>query len=96
LPYINTFRLARGLWRKPSMQADRAGAITEQGLVYRTEGGDRLLAWPEFTRRRQAPGLVVLMTGPGALTILPRSFFADEAAWRRFQEALDKRLPEGK
>ena len=91
-PYLNTFRLARGLWRKPSMQVDRSGTITAQGIVFRAHDGNRRLDWDQFTRRCQAPDLTVLVTTNGALTIFPRRFFAGDDAWRGFQQLLDQHL----
>lgn len=95
-PYLKTLSLARRLWRKPGMQAERAGALTDQGLVYRARDGDRLLEWSQFTQRRQAPDLIVLTTASGAITILPRRFFTDDDDWRRAQAAVAQRLPEEK
>jgi hypothetical protein len=92
-PYLKTFRLARGLWRLRSMQADRAGAVTGPGLVYRAHDGDRLLEWSQFVRRRQDADLVVLTTATGAITILPRRFFAGDDAWRRAVETLEQKVP---
>ena len=95
LPYFNTFRLARGLWRQPSMQADRAGAISEQGVVYRAHDGDRLLEWREFARHREAPDLIVLTTTKGGLIMLPRSFFASDEAWGQVRAAVEGKMGKG-
>lgn len=91
-PYINTWRLSRGLWRQPSIQGDRSGTVTAKGIAFPAHDGERVLEWSQFTRRRQTPNLIVLVTAKGGITIFPRGFFADDAAWRGFQKVLDQHV----
>ena len=91
-PYLNTFRLARGLWRQPSIQGDRSGAVTAKGIAFPAHDGERVLEWSQFTRRRQTPDLIVLVTAKGGITIFPRRFFADDEAWGRFQQQVEQKV----
>lgn len=56
------------------------GEISEAGLVWNTDVGETKFKWAAFTHFVKTTELLLLYQGAAA-TLLPRAFFADDAAW---------------
>jgi hypothetical protein len=56
------------------------GEISETGMIWNTEVGETNFKWAAFTHYVKTTELLLLYQGAAA-TLLPRTFFADDAAW---------------
>ena len=89
LPLLTASRVQHGLEKNPRLQAELEGALSAQGvrLWTKTAGGEHreeaFMPWAIFEQRLTAPDLLVLASGQGRLCVLPRRFFADQAAWQQ-------------
>lgn len=91
-PYLSAYRLSRQLRQSPSLRAPQVGAVSSQGIRFGADLNRGLIAWDRFAHLRQTPDLVVLVTADGTMAALPRRFFADEEAWRRFRQWVAQRV----
>jgi periplasmic divalent cation tolerance protein len=86
LPLLAARRVQHGMQKHPRLQTELEGTLSAQGvrLWTKTTGGEEdFLPWTVFEQRLTAPDLLVLASGQGKLCVLPRRFFADQAAWQQ-------------
>lgn len=87
--YIPSYLGARKMWNTTSVQRPLSGYITNKGITYQFEQGNKFYAWSDFNRLRKTPNLITLITLGGMLLIFPRHFFKNDADWGRFVKLID-------
>ncbi len=90
--YLQPYLGARSLWANPSVRRKLAGVVTKNGIVYQLDVGNNEILWERFNRVRKANNLITLVTREGLLVIFPRTFFKNEADWRKFERLVDTRI----
>lgn len=95
-PFLAPRRTAAQLWRRLEQNPSCSGRITGSGITFAGEYVTRDIPWDSFMRVRKSGDLVVLLTADRTLTIMSRSFFANDADWQRFQQLVDYRVKEAK
>jgi hypothetical protein len=95
-PFLAPRRMAAQLWKRLEQNPTCTGRITGTGISFAGEYVVREIAWDRIMRVRKSGDLVVLLTADRTLTIMSRSFFANDADWQRFQQLVDYRVKEAK
>jgi hypothetical protein len=96
LPYIDALRIAARLWRSASVRQRLVGRITGHGVVYGSSTEGKEYPWESFASLRKSRDVAVLVTADGTMAILPRSFFASDGDWARFQKLADIKVVEAR
>ena len=70
------------------------GSVTPIGISYKAASGDQVTEypWDAFVHVFKLEDLIVLSTADWRISILPRSFFADEQEWKHFIQYVDSRV----
>ncbi|HEY9087675.1 MAG TPA: hypothetical protein VIO36_05860 [Anaerolineaceae bacterium] len=87
-PFIKTEQTAAKLWSDPLVRRRLSGYVSGLGITV----GSYTEPWEKFAWKYLTDDLVVLVTGERTMSLLPRSFFRDEADWRAFREMVDHRV----
>ena len=90
--YVPAYLGARKMWNNTSVQRPLKGYVTNKGITYKFEQGNKFYPWSEFNRRKQIAGLTTLVTLRGMLLIFPRHFFASDADWEKFTNLTETRV----
>lgn len=82
---------ARRLYRRnPAIAAPQRLDVSADGLLFHRGGHDQLLRWDRIGRWRAGRGMVLLYPVQSGFYLLPASFFASDADYRRFLELLQR------
>ena len=90
--YVPAYLGARKMWTPELEQRIMSGYITNKGITYKFEQGNKFYAWSDFNRLRKTAGLVTLITLGGMLLIFPRHFFKNDSALERFTKLVSTRV----
>ena len=90
--YVPSYLGARRMWNTELEQRIMSGYITNKGISYKFEQGNKFYAWSDFNRLRKMPSLVTLITLDGMLLIFPHHFFKTDADWERFTNLVSTRV----
>ena len=90
--YVPAYLGARKMWNGSNVQRPLNGYVTEKGITYKFEQGNKFYPWSDFNRRRQIPNLITLVTLRGMLLIFPRHFFKSDADWEKFNSLAETRI----
>lgn len=86
---FGTRRAQARAWRLVVRQSGRVhGAISPAGIEWNTERSSARYGWAQIARIDQANGLTLAFFQSRGAFYFPRSFFASDAAWAAFNEAL--------
>lgn len=88
MPRLQAARLARG----PLYQSQQTGRADEEGIEVESPLVHSRTKWEAYTHHRVSETGVVLFQSQATATIIPRSFFADEADWSLFRELVRRRV----
>jgi hypothetical protein len=78
--------------RTPGYREPVRGFVADDGLHLRTIHDVSDLPWDQFTRRVDAPDMVLLYSGPGGFRMLPREFFATDRDWDLARSIIEENL----
>ena len=90
--YVPPYLGARKMWTAELAQRQFNGYVTNKGITYKFEQGNKFYDWSNFNRRKQIAGLVTLITLQGMLLIFPRHFFKSDADWEKFSNLVETRV----
>jgi len=86
---VTTRRTRERAWRQAVRLVGRVhGAISPAGIEWNTERTTARFEWSQVARIDQTEGLTLAFFGPRNAFFFPRSFFASDAAWVAFNEAI--------
>jgi hypothetical protein len=80
-PYLAPFYIAYRLWRDPSVHVEWQGTIGPRGISFANSG--RSARWDSFQEVLLRPDVLILKTNALGFLALPRSFFQNDADWRK-------------
>jgi hypothetical protein len=86
---VTTRRTRERAWRQAVRMAGRVhGAISPAGIDWNTDRSTAHFEWAQVTRIDRTENLTLTFLGPRSAFYFPRSFFASDAAWAAFNEAV--------
>lgn len=87
-PFITIERTAAKLWSDPLVRRRLSGYVSGLGVTV----GNYTEPWDKFAWKHQTDDLMVLVTADRTMSLLPRSFFRDDADWRAFLKMVEARV----
>jgi hypothetical protein len=89
-----TRRVRARAWKQATRLNGRVhGVITPAGIEWNTERTASRFEWAKIVRIKQAGDLTLAFYTPRCAFFFPRSFFASEAEWAAFNEAITGYVP---
>ena len=86
---VATRRARARAWRQAMRLGGRVhGAISPAGIEWNTERSSARYEWAQIARIDQGEGLTLAFFQSRGAFYFPRSFFASDAAWAAFNEAI--------
>jgi hypothetical protein len=89
-----TRRVRTRAWKQAVRLGGRVhGVVTPEGIEWNTERTATRYEWAKIERVARTPGLTLAFYAPRCAFFFPRSFFASEAEWTAFNEAISGYVP---
>ncbi len=89
-----TRRVRTRAWKQAIRLSGRVhGAITSAGIEWNTERTATRFDWAKIERVARTPGLTLAFYSRYGAFFFPRSFFASQAEWTAFNEAIGRYAP---
>lgn len=85
----NTYR------RQADMRGTIEGYISNDEIMLRTTNSSQNIKWAVWKKVIRNREFVLLFQGSGCFNFFPRSFFASDEDWQKFQAILDEKVKSG-
>jgi hypothetical protein len=89
VPYLQ-FRTVK---KAPLFQGTMTGAVTDEALELRSEQAEGKTKWGAFVQYKMSDEIVLLYQNKAAATMVPRSLFAGDEDWQKFQQLIQATVP---
>jgi hypothetical protein len=86
-------RQARQAKKDPWFQGTISGVATDEALELRGEQSEGKTKWEAFVQYKMSGEVVVLCQNNAAVSIVPRSLFANDEDWQQFRQFVQATVP---